>query len=217
MDTSLLSSADTAEQLTGTAFSHFSVALYGSYETSNFATATEFVDRVAQLADAVGHHPEVHLGYGSVVFELSSHDAGGVTARDVDLATRIQAIADSLGATASARPASRYTICIDAVDPGRIRDFWRIGMDYDEKHGDEGVELVDPRGLAPTIWFQQMDPPRTDRNRIHLDVYLAASEAETRVHSIVVAGGTLVTDQYAPGWWVLADAEGNELCVCTAD
>jgi len=36
------------------------------------------------------------------------------------------------------------------------------------------------------------------------------------VRAIVEAGGTLLTDEHAPEWWVLADVEGNELCVCTS-
>jgi 4a-hydroxytetrahydrobiopterin dehydratase len=40
-------------------------------------------------------------------------------------------------------------------------------------------------------------------------------QAEARVAAALAAGGHLVTDQYAPAWWVLADAEGNEACVAT--
>ena len=63
-----------------------------------------------------------------------------------------------------------------------------------------------------------MDPPRTGRNRIHLDVYVAGGReaCERRVADTIAAGGRLVTDEHAPEWWVLADAEGNELCVCRA-
>lgn len=41
-------------------------------------------------------------------------------------------------------------------------------------------------------------------------------EAEERVNDIVAAGGFLLTDEFAPDWWVLADVEGNELCICTS-
>lgn len=214
---STLTSSDTAERLADTAFVQLSPVLYASYKTVDFATASEFASRVAKVADELNHHPEIRLGYGSVAFELSSHDAGGVTERDLELAARIQAIADSMEASADTRPTARYTIAIDTIDADGIRDFWRVGMGYEEKRTDDWVELVDPRGIAPTIWFQQMDPPRTDRNRIHVDVYVPTADAESRVQAILEAGGTLMTDQYAPDWWVLADVEGNELCVCTAD
>jgi 4a-hydroxytetrahydrobiopterin dehydratase len=60
-----------------------------------------------------------------------------------------------------------------------------------------------------------MDEPRTQRNRIHLDVDVPADVAEERVTAAIGAGGRLVSDARAKAFWVLADAEGNEVCVCT--
>ena len=213
---STLTSSDTAERLRGTAFIHLSPALYASFSTKDFATASDFVAKVAKVADAMNHHPDVRLGYGSVWFELSSHDAGGVTERDLELAAHIQTIADSVEAIASTTAIARYGLAIDTVDAERIRDFWRVGMGYLEQQADDGIELRDPQGLAPTIWFQRMEPPRLDRNRIHVDVYVPSPDAPARVDAVLAAGGTLLTDKFAPAWWVLADAEGNELCVCSA-
>lgn len=60
-----------------------------------------------------------------------------------------------------------------------------------------------------------MDPPRTDRNRIHLDLTVPHDVAEQRVADALAAGGRLVSDDRARAFWVLADADGNEVCVCT--
>lgn len=60
-----------------------------------------------------------------------------------------------------------------------------------------------------------MDAPRPQRNRLHLDVAVPHDVAEHRVRAALEAGGHLVTDAYAPTWWVLADAEGNEVCLTT--
>jgi 4a-hydroxytetrahydrobiopterin dehydratase len=208
---------DTAGELEGTAFVHLDGVLYGSYKSGDFESAAALVSQVAQLADAQNHHPDIRLGYGSVEFELSSHDAGGVPERDVSLARGIHGIADALGATIERVRPSRHELAIDCVDADAVRDFWRVGMGYVESASDGDIDLVDPRGRGPKVWFQQMDPPRTDRNRIHVDVYVPTADAEQRVHDIVSAGGFLLTDEFAPDWWVLADAEGNELCVCTSD
>ena len=70
---------------------------------------------------------------------------------------------------------------------------------------------MDPAGIGPTIWFQQMDEPRPQRNRIHFDVIVPHDEAEARVAAAIAAGGHLVSDDRAPAFWVLADAEGNEV------
>lgn len=217
MDDSTLSSSDTSERLADTAFVHLYGILYGSFATVDFASATELVDRVAQAAEAMNHHPDVRLGYGTVDIELSSHDAHGVTDRDLALAAEIQGIADALGATARPVRPAQYAIAIDTVDETEIRDFWRVGLGYDTLDSPGETLLVDPRGKAPVVWFQHMDPPRTDRNRIHLDVYVPTPDAEARVQAVLEAGGTLVTDEHAPDWWVLGDVEGNELCVCTSE
>ena len=74
---------------------------------------------------------------------------------------------------------------------------------------------VDPYGRAPAFWFQQMDAPRPQRNRIHVDVTVPHDVAEQRITAALAAGGTLVSDKAAPAFWVLADPEGNEACICT--
>ena len=75
--------------------------------------------------------------------------------------------------------------------------------------------LVDPIGQGPAVWFQQMDAPRPQRNRIHFDVSVPHDEAHQRITATVAAGGTLVYDAEAPAFWVLADPEGNEACITT--
>src|SRR5690554_5980354 len=84
--TATLGPAETAAELDGTGFVHLDGVLYASYKTADFESAAVLVSRVAELADAQNHHPDIRLGYGSVAFELSSHDAGGVTDRDIRLA-----------------------------------------------------------------------------------------------------------------------------------
>lgn len=60
-----------------------------------------------------------------------------------------------------------------------------------------------------------MDAPRPQRNRIHLDVTVADDEAEARVEAVLAAGGRMVDDSFARMFWVLADREGSECCICT--
>jgi 4a-hydroxytetrahydrobiopterin dehydratase len=79
--------------------------------------------------------------------------------------------------------------------------------------GDE--DLLDPRGRGPSLWFQQMDAPRSQRNRVHVDISVPHDQAEARVAAAIAAGGHLVSDEHAPAWWTLADAEGNEVDLAT--
>jgi 4a-hydroxytetrahydrobiopterin dehydratase len=55
----------------------------------DFVEAMKFVDRVAGLAEAAGHHPDIDIRYNRVLLGLISHDAGGITRRDAAMAGRI--------------------------------------------------------------------------------------------------------------------------------
>ena len=96
---SILSSTETADDLQGSGFRHAQDHLVGAFTTADFSSAVRLLDAVAVAADERNHHPDVRLGWGRVEFVLVSHDVGGVTQRDVELALRIRAIADELGAT----------------------------------------------------------------------------------------------------------------------
>jgi 4a-hydroxytetrahydrobiopterin dehydratase len=99
-DRTILEPSQTAAELAGTAFSHDSGRLTGAYRTGDFLGAVRLLDLVAPVAEELNHHPDVVVSYGRVVFQLTSHDIGGVTPRDVRLALRIQKLADEQGATA---------------------------------------------------------------------------------------------------------------------
>jgi 4a-hydroxytetrahydrobiopterin dehydratase len=99
------------------------------------------------------------------------------------------------------------------MDEAVIRPFWAAVLDYSVVEADGS--LVDPRGQGWPIWFQQMDEPRTDRNRFHLDVSVPHDLAEQRIAAALAAGGRMVSDARAKAFWILADAEGNEACICT--
>ena len=58
-----------------------------------FAQGIAFVSRVAKAADAMNHHPDIDIRYTKVTFALSSHDAGGITERDLRLAGEIEQLA----------------------------------------------------------------------------------------------------------------------------
>src|SRR4051794_20236242 len=70
------------------------------FPTGSFATGLAFVAEIGRLAEAADHHPDIELSYGSVAVWLSSHDVGGLSNRDVELARQISAAARELGITA---------------------------------------------------------------------------------------------------------------------
>ncbi len=140
------------------------------------------------------------------------------------LAHRIAAAVAGLGLAGSGRtsaesprPVQALEVAIDAIDIPAIQPFWKAVLGYvDQFDGDDpSYAIVDPAGQLPALWFQQMDAPRPQRNRVHFDLTVAHDEAEPRVRAALAAGGRLVDDSHARAFWVLADAEGNEVCVCT--
>jgi 4a-hydroxytetrahydrobiopterin dehydratase len=89
-------------------------------------------------------------------------------------------------------------------------------LGYADEPGSElPAALIDPSGRGPAVWFQQMDAPRPQRNRIHIDVDVPHEAAAARIDAALAAGGHLLSDDAAPAYWVLADPEGNEACICT--
>jgi len=62
-----------------------------TYELPSFAEAIAFVNRVAGIADAADHHPDILIEYRRVTLTLSTHDAGGLTERDFRVASSIDA------------------------------------------------------------------------------------------------------------------------------
>jgi len=138
---------------------------------------------------------------------LRSGSDGRLSERDVALARQISAAASELELPIDLNGMQSIQVAIDALVIPDVLPFWRAVLGYQEV---DDEDLVDPHFQGPPVWFQQMDAPRLQRNRIHIDVYVPHDQAEARVAAALAAGGHLVSDENAPEWWTLADAEGNE-------
>jgi len=62
-----------------------------TFQFRNFAESMRFVNRIADAAEASDHHPDILIRYNKVTLTLSTHDAGGLTLKDFDLARRADA------------------------------------------------------------------------------------------------------------------------------
>ena len=182
-------------------------------KVADYAAALDLVNRIAKAADEADHHPDIDLRYNWVGLRLVSHDVGGISPRDLELAGQISRIAADVGAEPVPEVTTSMTVGIDTADADAIRPFWMALTGHGEAKGDAS-SLPSPDGQLPQIWFQESEA-REGRGRVHLDVYVPHDQALARVEAVVAAGGRLVTDEFAPSWWVLADADGNEACVCT--
>lgn len=189
--------------------------LHARFATGDFATGVRLVDRISEAAEAMNHHPDLDLRYPHLVVRLLSHDVGGVTDRDLRLARRISELAAELGVAAAPEEVQVLELALDTADADAIRPFWAaaLGLQVDEASG----EVFDPEGRVTTLWFQPTEPHEEPRQRFHLDIVVPPEVAAGRIEAVLAAGGTLVSDAAAPAFWVLADREGNKVCVCTAE
>ncbi|WP_250003186.1 4a-hydroxytetrahydrobiopterin dehydratase [Actinoplanes sp. M2I2] len=184
--------------------------LHTRIETKDFGTGLALVNAVGEVAEQMNHHPDVTLRYSAVDLRLTSHDTGGVTSRDVRLARAVSSVASALGLRLSVLDVSRVEWALDSPAHETVLPFWAAVYAMRPDDGD----LQDPAGQLPAIWFQRSGSEEP-RQRWHPDIWIDPAQVQPRIDAAVAAGGTLVSDAEAPAFWVLADPEGNRVCLCT--
>ena len=185
-------------------------ALHARFRTRDFATGLRLVNQIGEAAERADHHPDLDLRYAHLNVRLYSHDVFGVTGRDIALAREISAFAADLGVAAEPSAVSVMELALDTPDYERIKPFWRAVLGYrDNARSDDEVRNDD--GDLPTVWFQRSGATEP-RQRFHIDVRVPPEVAKQRIDAAVAAGGRVVDE--AATFTVLADAEGNRVCVC---
>jgi 4a-hydroxytetrahydrobiopterin dehydratase len=86
--------ADAALQARHLAWKRDGDILVRVVERGDFAGALAYVNRVAELAEAANHHPDIDIRWGTVTLRLTTHWVGGLTVKDLDLAAQIDRLAD---------------------------------------------------------------------------------------------------------------------------
>lgn len=189
-------------------------ALHARFRTRDFVTGLAFVTAVAEAAERANHHPDVTLTYPLVDVRLISHDVGRVTQRDLDLARRVSEIAREQGIAAEPSAVTQLELALDTADLVAVGPFWAVLLTGNPASL-KGDDVVDPSGRVPVLWFQDTEAHETPRQRFHVDLWVAHDVAQERIAAAVAAGGRMVDDQQAPSFTVLADPDGNRVCVCT--
>lgn len=185
-------------------------------------TTPDAADAAAFAATAVaashGRPPDLDLR-GTTVHVTLPGGPGPLVQADLASARAISATAGRHRLASRPGAAVRAEIAIDALDIDAVRPFWKAALAYEDgpEPTTEGtvIDLFDPLRVGPAVWFQQMDALRPERNHIHIDITVPHDEAEARVAAVRAAGGRLLSDERARAFWVLADPEGNEACICT--
>ncbi len=177
------------------------------FATGSYQASLTLVQAIGEVAAIAGQDPDVDVRAEGVTVRLFTAGTYGLTDRHVLMARQISEAARRLQATADPAAVQHVQVAIDALDIARVRPFWHAVLGYPEV---ADADLLDVHRVGPPFWFQQMDTERPQRNRIHIDIYLPDDQVQARIAAALAAGGSIVSDAHAPGWWTLADPEGNE-------
>lgn len=188
------------------------------FRTGSLAEGVLFVQAIAGLEGLDARRPDVDLRHDGVTVRIVTltDDYYGMTQRDVELARRISGIAREQGLEADPSSVQSLLVIPGALSTAEVQPFWRVVLGYEPRADSPDEDLVDPRGRGPAFWFEEMEEPRPDGGgAIHVAVWVPYEQAEERVAATLAAGGRIVRDDFAPAWWTLADAAGNEADIAT--
>jgi len=189
------------------------------FRTGSFAAGARLVQAISDLPGLEAHRPDVDLRHDGVTVRVITiaDDYWGMTSDDVTMARRISAVAREQGL--SADPSAVQTLLVIPGAPviAEVMPFWRAILGYQPRGDSPDEDLVDPHSRGSSFWFEQMEETRADGGgAIHLAIWVPYEQAEARIAAALAAGGHMVRDDFAPAWWTLADAAGNEADISTA-
>ena len=188
------------------------------FPTSSFVESVKLVREIGEISGVEDHPPAVDIRAGGVTVRLISvaDDYFGMTEDDVRVARRVSAVARDQGLSADPSGVQYLLIVPGAPNIAEITPFWRAVLGYKPRPDSPDEDLVDPQDRGPGFWFEAMDQPRADGGgAIHVGIWVPHDQAEARVAAALAAGGRMVRDEFAPSWWTLADAAGNEADIAT--
>jgi 4a-hydroxytetrahydrobiopterin dehydratase len=188
------------------------------FRTGSFAASARLVQAIGELIGLDDHPPAVDVRNGGVTIRLItvSDDYMGMTERDLLVARQISALAEEMGLSADPSAVQSLLVIPGAPVIAEVMPFWRAVLGYEPRADSPDEDLVDPLDRGPAFWFESMDEPRPDGGgAIHVAIWVPYEQAEGRIAAALAAGGRMVRDEFAPSWWTLADAAGNEADIAT--
>jgi predicted enzyme related to lactoylglutathione lyase len=108
------------------------------------------------------------------------------------------------------------SVCIDALDPRTVADFWAAVLGWEVvEDGDEGISLASASGDLPALDILQVPEAKQVKNRLHLDLRADATTFGAELERLEGLGARRVDVGQSPDvtWVVFADPEGNEFCL----
>jgi 4a-hydroxytetrahydrobiopterin dehydratase len=191
------------------------VVLHGGatavFRVPSVVEAARLAEALAQVPGLAGAGVLMTIADGQLTVRLT-RGVFRLEERHVELARAVSAAAREHGAVADRARVQEVGLAIAALPDAIEVGFWRAVLGYAELADDNAI---DPLGHGSTVWMQELDPAKPLRHAMHVDVSLAREQAEHRVAAALAAGGRIVLDSSATGWWVLADRAGNRVCIAS--
>jgi predicted enzyme related to lactoylglutathione lyase len=107
-------------------------------------------------------------------------------------------------------------LVLDCADPEALSDFWTRALGLQRLGAAGNYVLLASTGALPKVLLQRVTEPKLGKNRMHLDIETADVDAE--VERLEEIGAKRLEEQarteHGSRWFVMADPEGNEFCVC---
>jgi 4a-hydroxytetrahydrobiopterin dehydratase len=188
------------------------------FRTGSFAASARLLQALSELIGVEEHPPAVDVRSGGVTIRLITvaEDYMGMTEGDVQVARQISAVARDLGLSAVSSAVQSLLLIPGAPVIAEVMPFWQAVLGYEPRADSPDEDLVDPLDRGPAFWFESMDEPRPDGGgAIHVAIWVPYEQAAARIAAALAAGGRMVRDDFAPSWWTLADAAGNEADIAT--
>lgn len=188
------------------------------FRTSSFGAGAQLVQAISELPGLDDHQPDVDLRHDGVTVRVITitGEHCGMTRRDLELARRISATARRLRLPADPSALQSLLVIPGATTTSEVMPFWQAALGYERRPDSPDEDLIDPRRRGPLFWFERMHEPRPDGGgAIHVAIWVPYENAAARIEAALAAGGRMVRDEFAPAWWTLADAAGNEADIAT--
>lgn len=187
------------------------VVLHGGptavFRAESLAAAAQLAAAVVEVPGVAGSRVVLTLT-GSHLSVRLTRDLWGLEEEYIGLARAVSEVAREHGAIADRAAVQEVQLAVAARPEEIDVGFWRAVLGYAALAEDNAV---DPLGHGSTVWMQDLEPGKSLRHAMHVDVSVAREVGEARLAAALAAGGRIVDQE--DGHWTLADRAGNRVCI----
>ena len=181
------------------------------FRTDSMVAAARLAEAIAAVPGVSGGHTALTITEGRLSVRLT-REMWALEAEHAEVARAVSAVAREHGATADRAAIQEVQVAVSAKPEDIDVGFWRAVLGYEALAPDNGL---DPLAHGSTLWMQDLDPAKSLRHAMHIDVSVPNDHAQARLDAAVAAGGRIVDASDAPRSWILADRAGNKVCIAS--